>query len=211
MKTVYVYVQNTMADWEPGFATAELNTGRFFRPGIEPHQVRTMALTAGPVVTLGGARILPELTVEQITPDDAALLILPGADTWLEADHEPVLAKVRDFLAAQVPVAAICGATLALAQAGILDNRRHTSNDLDFLRSVCPSYKGAAYYQHQVAVTDGLLITASGVAALEFAYHIFARLDVFRPETLEAWYNLHKRQEGRYYYDLLDSLGISPA
>jgi hypothetical protein len=28
---VYVYVQDTWSDWEAGYITAELNTGRFFR------------------------------------------------------------------------------------------------------------------------------------------------------------------------------------
>jgi len=29
MKTIYVYVQDTMADWEAGYALAELHSGRF--------------------------------------------------------------------------------------------------------------------------------------------------------------------------------------
>lgn len=31
MTTVYVYVMNTMADWEIGYCLAELNSKRFFR------------------------------------------------------------------------------------------------------------------------------------------------------------------------------------
>ena len=31
MFTIYVYVLDTLADWELGYVTAELNSGRFFR------------------------------------------------------------------------------------------------------------------------------------------------------------------------------------
>ena len=37
MFTVYVYVLDTLADWELGYVTAELNSGRFFKkdaPGV---------------------------------------------------------------------------------------------------------------------------------------------------------------------------------
>ena len=30
-KHVYLYVLDTLSDWEPGYAIAELNSGRFFR------------------------------------------------------------------------------------------------------------------------------------------------------------------------------------
>ena len=36
MFTIYVYVLDTLADWELGHVTAELNSGRFFRAGAYP-------------------------------------------------------------------------------------------------------------------------------------------------------------------------------
>lgn len=76
---------------------------------------------------MGGLRVLPDLTFEQLRPQDSAMLVLPGADTW---DQVPTanLAAVRsaqEFLSAGVPVAAICGATAGLARAGLLDDRAH--------------------------------------------------------------------------------------
>ncbi len=206
-ETVYLYVLDSMADWEPGFATAELNSGRFFRPGAQRLHVRTCAATREPVTSMGGLRILPDLAVEEIGREDAVLLLLPGGDTWLEPRHAPVLDTAREFLAAGVPVAAICGATLALAEAGLLDDRPHTSNAPEFLRQFCPGYAGGQFYQDAPAVTGGDLITASGMAPLEFAVEIFKRLDVFSTETLEAWRNLHSLREARYFYQLLRSVG----
>jgi putative intracellular protease/amidase len=205
--TVYLYVLDSMADWEPGFATAELNTGRFFRPGAPRLRVRTCATTREPVTSMGGLRILPDLAVEEISLEDAALLLLPGGDTWLEPRHAPVLARAREFLAAGVPVAAICGATLALADAGLLDGRAHTSNAPEFLRQFCPGYAGGQFYKDAPAVTDGDLITASGMAPLEFAVEILRRLGVFSEETLEAWRNLHAFKQARHFDDLMRSIG----
>ncbi len=33
MYTIYVYVLDTLADWEIGYVTAELHSGRFFKKG----------------------------------------------------------------------------------------------------------------------------------------------------------------------------------
>ena len=37
MITIYVYTHDTMADWEIGHVTAELHSGRFFRPVSYTH------------------------------------------------------------------------------------------------------------------------------------------------------------------------------
>lgn len=207
MKTVYVYVQDTLADWEAGYAVAELHSGRFFKPTAESMIVKTCALSREPIETMGGFRILPELTVDEICLSEAAMLILPGGDSWLKLQNEMILEKAAAFLSAEIPVAAICGATVALGRVGLLNHHRHTSNDLEFLCMVCgDAYTGSALYEEQPAVMDGSLITAAGTAPLEFACRIFERLDVFSPETLEAWYKLHKENRPEYYHALMASL-----
>ena len=209
MKTVYVYVQDALADWEAGYAMAELHSGRFFRSEAEPLRLKTCALSREPVTTMGGLRILPDLTVDEICLIDAAMLILPGGDGWLKLQNEMILERAAAFLAAAIPVAAICGATFALGRVGLLNHHRHTSNDLEFLRSVCgDAYTGSALYEEQPAVLDGSLITASGTAPLEFACRIFERLDVFSAETLDAWYLLHKEKRPEYYDALVASLPL---
>ncbi|MDG6243986.1 MAG: DJ-1/PfpI family protein [Methanolobus sp.] len=138
-KTAYLYVFDTMADWEPGFLIAEMNTGRYFQKDAVKYIVRTVGTTKEPVVTMGGVRIAPDISLEECITDDAGVLILPGGDTWLEDIHLPLLDKAKEFLNADVLVAAICGATMGLAKAGLMDNRPHTSNDLGYLKSVCPT------------------------------------------------------------------------
>ncbi|WP_407355133.1 type 1 glutamine amidotransferase family protein [Methanolobus sp. WCC5] len=205
-KIAYLYVFDTMADWEPGFLIAEINKGRYFQKDAAKYIVRTVGTTKEPVVTMGGVRIAPDISLEECITDDAGVLILPGGDTWLEDIHLPLLDKAKEFLNADVLVAAICGATMGLAKAGLLDNRPHTSNDLGYLKAVCPTYAGEKFYRHESVVPDGNLITASGVAPLEFAREVLRELGVFSAQTLEAWYQLYVTHQAQYFYSLMESL-----
>jgi len=113
---------------------------------------------------------------------------------------------VRELLDHGTIVAAICGATLGLANAGLLDNRPHTSNDPAALNMFCPHYRGERHYVNEPAVTDGNLITASGLAPVEFAFHVFRKLDVMTPATLSAWHGLFTARKAEFFYALMESL-----
>jgi putative intracellular protease/amidase len=206
VKIAYLYVLNTMADWEPAYLIAELNSGRWFRKNATRYTVRTVGITKEPVVTMGGVRIKPDISLDELTTTDAGVLILPGGENWLEDFHKPILEQAKEFLDAGITVAAICGATLGLAKAGLLDNRPHTSNDLGFLKTACPNYTGESLYRQGPAVSDGNLITASGIAPLEFAKEVLRNLGVFSAQTLEAWYQLYVTHEKQYFYAIMDSL-----
>jgi hypothetical protein len=152
---------------------------------------------------LGGLRILPEIELKECNIEETAALILPGGNTWAEEIHAPIISMAEKYLEKGVVVGAICGATIGLAMVGILDKRAHTSNDLGYLKMVCPRYVGEKYYKQEYAVTDGSLITASGISPLEFTLHILKILEVFSPQTLDSWYNLYKTQEAKYFFELM--------
>lgn len=206
-----VYVFDTLADWEPGYTVAELNSGRFLKSPEARLPVRTVGPTRAPVKTMGGLTLVPDITLDQVNPKDTALLLLAGGDTWFEPVHDPVIEKVRELLAAGVLVAAICGATMRLAREGLLDDRPHTSNNLDAIKATCPSYKGEARFKQDPAVTAGNLITASGLAPLEFAHHIFKKLDVMTPQALEAWLGLYQTRTPEKYFALMQAVSPSGA
>jgi putative intracellular protease/amidase len=199
-ETVHCYVFDTLADWEHGFAVAGINNTQFHRvPG--QWRVQTLASRAQPVVTTGGVRIVPDMTLDDLSPSDSRMLILPGGDAWDEGGNTEAVDKAREFLAAGVPVAAICGATAGLARGGLLDDHRHTSNAREYLAAT--GYRGGALYEDEPAVTDGDLITAASMAPLEFAYHIYRRLDLYAPEVLEAWYGLFSTRKPEYFAELV--------
>lgn len=206
MFTVYVYVMDTLADWEIGYVTAELHSGRFFKADAPEVRVKTVGRTMEPIRTMGGLTVLPDCTVDDIAVDAQSVLLLPGGNTWDRPEQSAVISKAAELLSVGATVCAICGATVALANAGLLDDRPHTSNGEGFLDMMCPSYRGQRYYVAAPSVADGNLITASGTGALLWAKQIIERLGVFRADTLEAWHTYFGSGEARHFFELMQSV-----
>ncbi|MDD4924571.1 MAG: glutamine amidotransferase [Dehalococcoidales bacterium] len=205
-KSVYLYVFDTMADWETGYITAEINSGRFFKKESTSLKLVTVGNNKSEVTTMGGLKFKPDVEIAELKIKDVAVLVLPGGDTWLDSVHDAILSVVEECLKENIVVAAICGATFGLARKGFLNGRPHTSNDLEFLKAVCPDYSGEAFYQKQPVVTDGNLITASGIAPLEFSAQVFSKLEVFTPEIVDAWYQLYNTRDPKYYFRLMSEI-----
>ena len=118
--------------------------------------------------------------------------LLPGGPAWQEPTPPAAARLLRSARQRGVPLAAICGATLALARAGILDQLRHTSNSVDYLLEQVSDYAAAALYQDEPAVTDDGVITAGGAHYVEFTVEILRLLGIYEGERLQAWYALFK-------------------
>jgi putative intracellular protease/amidase len=86
-----------------------------------------------------------------------------------------------------VPIAAICGATVGISKIGLVRGRRHTSNGLRYLQTQVADYADAANYVDAPAVRDRGLITASGLADVEFAREIFEELGVLSASDRALW------------------------
>ncbi|MCG3088908.1 type 1 glutamine amidotransferase family protein [Sporosarcina cyprini] len=206
-KSAFLYVFDSMSDWEYGYLIAELNSGRFFKKGMDPMKVRTIGLSKETIKTMGGLVIKPDFTLDECTFRSQDLIILPGGNTWGEAIHLPMLDKATEAAEQGALLAAICGATIGLADIGYFDTRRHTSNDLAYLTMVSPQYKGEMYFENESVVSSENLITASGIAPLEFAREVLLSLDVFQTDTLTAWYDLNKTQQPEYFFQLMNTIG----
>ena len=188
MPTVHVVVAEGFADWEPAHALAEIRrSGRY--------GVTAVGFTTAPVASMGGLRVLPDVALSGVDPDDVRLLILPGGDLWEtenaypRAELETLVGRVHG---AGRPIAAICAATVAVARAGLLDARRHTSNAPEYLTSLAPTYRGSAWYDAGPAVRDRGVITASGLAPVDFAREIFAELELFSASDTALWFDMFK-------------------
>ncbi|UAT29070.1 glutamine amidotransferase [Bacillus badius] len=205
-KKAYLYVFHTMSDWEYGYLIAELNSGRYFKQGRAPLKVVTVGTTKESIMTMGGVNIKPDISLDECTFESEDLIILPGGNTWREEIHQPILKTIGAALKLGTVVAAICGATEGLATMGYLDSRKHTSNSLEYIKMVCPDYKGERFYEMGPAVSDKNLVTASGVAPLEFAMEVLKKLDVFAPDTLHSWYSLNKTHRPEYFFQLMNSI-----
>lgn len=123
MITMYVYVLDTLADWELGYVTSELSSGRFFKKDAQRISLKTVSHSNEPIRTMGGLTIVPDCLIDDMVVNETSALLLPGANTWSDPKHGAIIEKAREFLSAGAVVGAICGATAALANIGILDNR----------------------------------------------------------------------------------------
>ncbi len=171
-KAVYFLAVPGFADWEAAHALAELRRHGHYR-------VQAIGLSHDAVQSMGGLTVQPTATLAELDPDDVAVFILPGGDRWEQQPVErELVAALKTLEARAVPIAAICAATTAVARAGLLAGRRHTSNGLEYLKQHVPDYAGSAMYVDAPAVRDRGLITASGLADVEFAEEIMAELGV---------------------------------
>lgn len=180
-KAVYLLVVPGFADWEPAHALAELRRHGHYR-------VEVVGLTNEPVESMGGMKVQPTRRVSDVDARDVAVFIVPGGDRWERQPLEPEIVELLQTLdRVHVPIAAICAGTTAIARAGVIRGRRHTSNGLAYLQKQVPGYADAAGYVDAPAVRDDRLITASGLSDVEFAGEIMAELGVLSADDRRRW------------------------
>lgn len=200
---IYIYILDTLADWEIGYILQAVSLQNMLK---EPkYTVKTVARTKQPIKTLGGLTITPDCTLEEIEQNKIAALLLSGANTWTDNEQKPVLNIVVSYIQNGILVGAICGATLALAELGILNNHFHTSNSLEYLTYFSKNYSGKAFFRDELSVADGNIITASSAGGLLWAKQIIEYLDVYPSDTSEAWYQYYMTGNAKYYAELLST------
>jgi putative intracellular protease/amidase len=155
------------ADWEYAFIAG---TGSPFY-GID---VRFFAPSTGQFSSQGGLTVSVDSSLQQCLEWKPDVVVVIGGMIW-EGAEAP---DIRDFLQAShsggATIAGICGGTLALARAGLLDKVLHTSNSADFLQQNAAGYEGGALYQNSpVAVVADRIITAPGPAPVSFTCAVF--------------------------------------
>ncbi|MDO5785776.1 MAG: DJ-1/PfpI family protein, partial [Eubacteriales bacterium] len=75
MLTIYIYVLDTLADWELGYVSAELNSGRFFKKDAPFVSVKTAGFSKEPVKTMGGLTIVPDCGINDIAVSETSVLL----------------------------------------------------------------------------------------------------------------------------------------
>ena len=184
--TVYVLVFEGFADWQVALALAEIR-----RPG--EWEVRSVGFTREPVMSMSGLQVLPDIGMDELDLQAAALLLLPGGHLWLSTQIEQAAALARRVHDAGAPVAAIDQGVLHVARAGLLDHCRHTGNWPGQIGREAANYQGRDQYDANVlAVSDGGVVTASHLGTIEFAREIIHTLDLYSASDREHWYRLFK-------------------
>ena len=130
--------------------------------------VVTAGLDDKPVKASRGMVLMPDTTMQQVMSQSFDLIVLPGGLPG--ADHlrqdELVQTKLKEMSAQGKFTAAICAAPMALASAGILENKTATSypGSLDKFKVA-----GLKYVDDPVVI-DGKVVTSRGPGtAMDFA------------------------------------------
>jgi len=184
-RTCYLFVFNGFADWEPAHVTTTLSQYSGF-------DILTFSVDGKALCSMGNLNVQPDFSLAEVTDKKIDLLLLPGGTIWEQDGNGEIIPLVQRCFEAGVTVAAICGATLSLARAGVFEKVKHTSNGLDYLKKQVPFYGNEKDYLNQPAVADKNVITANGAAMLEFSYEVFKHFNAFPEKDLNFWFKLYK-------------------
>lgn len=179
MPKIAIILTDGYADWECAFING-IGSAYF---GIETVNV---APDGQEITSQGGLRTIPDTSLENVKPDAFDMLILCGGTIW-ETEQAPDIKKLAvNFLSENKHVAAICGGTLALANAGILDDKRHTSNAIEFLTKNSKTYNGSSrYVDGASAISDRNIITAAGSSPVQFSAAVFRAVGIDEKTVLD--------------------------
>jgi putative intracellular protease/amidase/effector-binding domain-containing protein len=185
----YLFVFDGYSDWEPALAVYGINQ-------FSDQEVFTFSIDGQPVTSGGNVHIQPDKALADVDPADVGLLILPGGGPMENGANTEIIPLVTSQIASGKPLAAICGATVFLASHGLLDQVKHTSNDLDLLKMLAPGYKAEALYVQAPSVADRHVITANGVSTVAFTRDIFQELGLLENEKLAFWFQFFLKEGG---------------
>lgn len=182
---VFIYLFEGYSDWEIAYLTPEINKS-------ENHELIFFSDNGSSVTSMGGLEVLTNGPLSEINIEEIGLLILPGGAAWEKEGNTEIEKIVAQANNLEKPIAAICAATTHLGKAGMLDHIKHTSNDLNYLKAIAPEYNGEKNYQSLLAVSDKNIITANGIAPIEFAREVFKMINLYDDENREKWFQLFK-------------------
>lgn len=191
-KTVYLFVFDGFADYETSLAATGIRNSN-------KYQLKTIGIRKEPIRTMSGMTVIPDLDfmpdtdLQDIDRDNTGMLILPGGSAWEQGRNELITPLVAHCLLHGIPVAGICGATVFLAELGLLNRSIHTSNSMDYLAVHSNVYRGQALYRSTPSVRSEFIITANGTAAVDFAHDIFEALGIVEEQRVATWFQYFQK------------------
>jgi putative intracellular protease/amidase len=167
MAKVAIVLTPGFADWE--YALIGGTGGPFY--GLD---VQYFSPETGHLTSQGGLTAVVSQDLDALSAWQPSVIVVVGGMVW-ETDNAPNIGKfVKTMHERGTYIAGICGGTLALARAGLLNDVPHTSNNAVFLKQNVPGYTGDAHYQSSAsAISSGRLITAPGTAPTSFTAAVF--------------------------------------
>ena len=133
---------------------------RLKEAGVE---VKVASLKRGVITGKHGYEVAVDKTLDEVNPDDYAILVLPGGKAPAAVRTVPKALEIaRSFFTHSKTVAAICHGPQILISAGLLKGRRATC----YISVAEELKKAGALYEDQEVVVDANLITSRQPADL---------------------------------------------
>lgn len=182
MQTLLVYIYETCCLSEVSVIGWMINTTKAM-------QIKTFALTKDPITTLEGWHLTPDFALEEIknTSEYLGLLFPGGEDIILTPRLQEI---ILDFDSHKVLIGAICAGPTHLALAGILKNYRYTTSRLADHYKDLPETDPfpRENFVDQRWVKDQHIITADGVALIDFTDQILLHLQWYEDDADRKWF-----------------------
>lgn len=179
MGKVAVILTQGFADWE--YALIAGTGGPFY--GLD---VQFFAPETGEVRSQGGLIAVVSQRMDEIIKWSPEVVVVVGGNIWASEDAPDLGKLLKTQHSGGGVVAGICGGTLALARAKLLNETPHTSNDVDFLIQNAKGYSGAEHFRKSTsAISDNRVITAPGTAPVSFTAAIFESIGLDQDAVLQ--------------------------
>jgi putative intracellular protease/amidase len=184
-KRLAVILIDSFAEWEFGLLTSVARD--YLGAEVTFHTPGGRTVTAE-----GGLRAEADGAIEDLNLANVDALVVVGSSHWSKGTAPDLNRLLQGVDESGRTLGFICQGTLAAARAGMLNERAHTSNNLETLKKAAV-YRGSEHYVDTPrAVRDGNIITAPGSAPVTFAI-----------EMLNALWPEKAGEIGAYHADLV--------
>jgi len=196
------------------FAVAA-RVARQLRPaGGIPYEVEVLAAKPGPVRTQSGLQLVADRSWGTVRGGIDTLLVAGGMGTRRAVADAALLAWLRRIAPRVRRLGSVCSGTFVLAEAGLLDGRRATSNKMYFQLARSQGER-VNWVTAARWVEDGPFATSSGVSAgTDMALAVIARLyGAERAEqiAIQTEYTWHRDASDDPFARYLDQGILPPA
>jgi len=172
----------------PQFSEYELSVAlSILMQGNKP--IITVGLDTNPVKGESGLTCIPEVTIDEVYPQEIDSLLLPGCmDISILFSKEEWFEFIRNVTNENTVIASISSSPYLLAKAGVLKGKKYTVGLTETAIKELGVFE-QENYSNEVVVQDGNLITATGSGFVEFGNRLGKALGL---EFDMRWYGGNK-------------------
>jgi putative intracellular protease/amidase len=176
MKKILMYIYDDMADFEVTLLAHLLGRNSGYR-------IISISETIDPVSSASGLTYLPKTSINKVIHEDVEGIIIPGG--WKKGYSEDLMSLLQDLNDRNKFIAAICAGPWMVAKSGALKGKKFTTSISTWteeqMKNFCEEDPFEwTNYQDSRIVRDKNIITAKGVAFIDFATEVCDYLGEFK-------------------------------